>query len=177
MKICRPYKKAQIGHVTQRFHSNHLAVDFAYKHGTFLVAPENCTVVKIVTGEVISESLEDMKRGYGIRLKSVSRNAYHTYWHCLPAFPVRVGNTVIAGSPVAQMGNSGSVMVGGKWLPVNLSRLGKPYPGTHLHWDMMLDQIQIDPLKEIDWAIPVEYNLITAIWAVIRNIINLIKGQ
>ncbi|KKK86477.1 hypothetical protein LCGC14_2762880 [marine sediment metagenome] len=173
MKIAKPYKKAQSRHVTQGFHSNHLAVDLAYKYGSYLVAPENCRIVKIVKAEVISESLADMKRGFGIRLKSVSRNAYHTYWHCLPVFPVRVGDFVLQGKPVAQMGNSGSVMVGGKWLPVE----GRLRRGTHLHWDMMIDQIQVDPLKHIDWDIPVRYSMITAIMAVIQNMINLIKGR
>ena len=176
MKICRPYKKAQVGHVSQGFHSNHLAVDFPYKYGSYLVAPENCRVVKIVKAEVVSESLTDLKRGFGIRLRSVSRNAYHTYWHCLPVFPVRVGDFVLQGKPVAQMGNSGSVRVGSRWIPVE-GRYIKPHLGTHLHWDMLLDQIQVDSLLHIDWEIPIKYSVITAIMAIIQNMINLIKGR
>ena len=173
--IVKPYKEAQIGHITQGFHFNHPAIDFACKLGTFLVAPENCIVNEIISGKTISDSLEDMKRGYGIKLKSVSRDVYHIYWHCLPAFPVKVGDTVLQGKPVAQMGNSGSVKVGGKWLPVDLSRTKAPYLGTHLHWRMMINGIAVDPLLHIDWNIPIKYDLLTVIRMVVKGLSRLIN--
>uniref|UniRef100_A0A7V3JAF1 Peptidase M23 domain-containing protein n=1 Tax=candidate division CPR3 bacterium TaxID=2268181 RepID=A0A7V3JAF1_UNCC3 len=78
-------------------------------YGKFLCAPENCKIVKVVDSLELSESLEPLKRGYGILMKGVSSPYYHLYWHCLPVFPVCEGDFVNQGEIVAQMGNSGYV--------------------------------------------------------------------
>jgi len=174
MKISKPYKNAKPSDVSQGFSYKHPAVDFASKYGTFLVAPENCIVDVIVSAKKIDESLAPLERGYGIRIKSIANpNTSHTYWHCLPVFPVKVGDTVLQGQPVAQMGNSGSVRTGSKWIPVEI-RAKKPYLGTHLHWQYLLEGVPKDPLNYIDWDIPVKYNLLVVIRAIIQNILNLL---
>ncbi len=111
IKICRPYKKANISHITQNFHKKHKAIDIAYKYGTFLVAPENCVVERITTPDKINNSTSDLERGYGLLMKSITGDRRYAYWHCLPIFPVEEGETVLQGQIVAQMGNSGYV----KW--------------------------------------------------------------
>ena len=160
MKICRPYKDAKLFHISQGFGGFHTAADFAYKYGTFLVSPENCVVEGMVCAEKISGSFDDLERGYGIRLKSSStRDTLYLHWHCLPVFPVKVGDIVLQGQIVAQMGNSGSVRIGDRWILVE-ERLKPPYPATHDHFQMILEGVPVDPLKYIDWTIPVKYGLI-----------------
>jgi len=72
--ICKPYKNAQLNHVSQGFHDNHKAVDFAFKYRTYLVAPESCWVDRVITAETIDEG-EELSRGYGIVLKSFFNNS------------------------------------------------------------------------------------------------------
>ena len=161
-KISKPYKKATIAHVTQGYHKNHTAIDMSFKggHGTFLVAPEDGTIIKIVNADEIDGSVEDLKRGWGIRIRSTDKTRHHTYWHCMPVFPVDVGQKVKQGQIIAQMGNSGNVRSRGTYVPL-LERNKPPYRGTHLHWSMLENQIAVDALRYIDWTIPIKYSFWT----------------
>jgi len=167
VKICKPYKKAQKSHITQGFHKKHRAIDMAYKYGTFLVAPENCIVEKITTPKTLDNSTKGLEQGYGLLMESVVGNRRYAYWHCLPIFPVEVGEIVLQGQIVAQMGNSGYVKMGNKYVPID-KRLGKKKPGTHLHFSMSINGKIVNPLDYIDWSIPVKYSFLDVIRAVRR---------
>ena len=177
-KICKPYKEYQPSHITQGFHKNHTALDFGYKYGTFLVAPEDSIVYKVTKAETFDNSTEELSRGYGIRLKSNRHDSvYYLHWHTLPVFPVKVGDFVKQGQIVAQMGNSGFCIAGGKVVPIE-GRTKKPYLGTHDHFEMLVDGIAVDARLYIDLTTPVKYgilDLITAIKVILAKIKNLIK--
>ena len=110
-KLCKPYANAQPNHVFQRFgvvqpaasqgvsgSTTHTGVDMAfYKcYGTFLVAPEDSVVVNVITPTTyLLDTSKEVLRGYGVMLKSSLReNTFFLYWHCLPVFPVSVGQNV-----------------------------------------------------------------------------------
>ncbi len=176
-KICRPYKKASLSHITQGFHDNHKAIDFAFKYRTYLVAPEECIIDKIITPTIIDESLEDLNRGYGIVLSSpVIYGHEYFYWHCLPIFPVKEGDIVKQGQIIAQMGNSGFVKSGGKIVPLE-GRLKPPYKGTHLHWVMKIDNEIVNPIYHIDWNIPIPNDWLGAAKAILLNMLEFLKGR
>lgn len=147
----------------------------AWKYRTYLVAPEHCWVDRVITAETIDEG-EELSRGYGIVLKSFFNNHEHFYWHCLPIFPVKKGDIVKRGQIVAQMGNSGFVKSGGKVVPLE-DRLKPPYKGTHLHWAMKINDEIVDPLKHIDWSIPIRYDLWGAIKAILINMLSFLKSK
>ncbi len=177
MKICKPYKNCKITDITQSFSSNHTGVDFSGDYGEFLVAPENCLVYKITTPKTFDGKLEDLEKGYGIRLKScINPNTFYLYWHCLPIFPVIENQLVFQGEVVAQMGNSGFVKSGGQVVPIE-SRTQKPFLGTHLHAEMLMDGVAVDILKYISWDIEINYDILTSIKNIIQKINNLLKGR
>jgi len=142
MKLYPPYKGASKLHISQPFGVNpnsyqingHTGVDFASQYGTFLVAPENVKIEKVITPENIDNSFSSLKRGYGVLMKSMSEpDLYYLYWHCLPVFPVKVGDYVEGGRIVAQMGNSGMSFHAGQLVPLSERVSGKL--GTHLHYE------------------------------------------
>jgi len=152
-----PYKGAYKSHVSQGYTTTHQAVDFApYQgYGKWLCAPENVKITNIIDSLELSESLEPLKRGYGIAMQSIAYpTRYHIYWHCLPIFPVSVGDTIMAGGIVAQMGNSGECYRQGVLVP--LEERTKTKAGTHLHWEYF-DQgadnsrTYINFFNNIDW--------------------------
>ena len=173
MKICKPYKECDLTQLSQRFGVNvlprqpkgHTGIDFSYKYGTFLVAPENVVVRSVIKANNINKDTTPLLRGYGIEMSSLENpTRVHLYWHCLPVFPVKVGDIVMQGEAVAQMGNSGFVMSGSnnEIVPVEV-RTNAPYKGTHLHQEMRIDDKLVDPLRYIDFSIPIKYNIINAI--------------
>lgn len=183
MKYSKPYKEATLTQISQTFGVNplpyqprgHTGIDFVYKYGTFLVAPENVKISSIVKADSIREDLAPLSRGYGIEMQSISNpERIHLYWHCLPVFPVKVGDSVGQGEVVAQMGNSGFVFSNGQPVPVEI-RTDAPYKGTHLHWEVKLNGNLVDPLKDLNWGIEIEYNTISVIRQIIQSISNLFK--
>ena len=175
--ICKPYKLANIGHVSQDFSDRHKAVDFAFRRGSLLVAPEHCWVEKIITAETVDENLNELSRGYGIVLKSAFNNSQHLYWHCHPVFPVKENDMIRQGQIVAQMSNSGFVKSDGKIVPIK-DRLKFPYKGVHVHWEMLVNGEPVDPLKHIDWDIPVANSIrdkLLAIKMILLKILELLK--
>jgi murein DD-endopeptidase MepM/ murein hydrolase activator NlpD len=183
--LCPPYFNAKLSHISQRFGAiqgfdgkPHLGVDLApYNgYGIFLVAPENCTVEKIIENNDIYVDKDEMQRGFGILLKSTTSQYYYLYWHCLPFFPIKVGETVLQGQPVAQMGNTGMVYRNGVYVP--LEERTKTKEGTHAHWEMCSNyyskRYYVDPLQFIDWSIKI--NNPKGILVAISNIITKIKS-
>ena len=60
------------------------------------------------------------------------------------------------------------------------AKLKYPYPGKHLHWAMKINQQTVDPLKWLDWNIPVKYSFldkIKAMMKILMNMLDLIKGR
>jgi hypothetical protein len=166
-----PYKKASKLHISQGYHEGHQALDFApYNgYGTWLVAPEDVVVESIVDSLVVSESLEPLARGYGIQM--MDRNELHyVYWHCLPLFPVHVGEIIGKGKPVAQMGNSGNVFAGGVYVPPD-KRMDKA--GTHLHLEVfrMVGGKRVYEEPNITWEEPnyTWFDQVNAMIKVLRN--------
>jgi len=184
--ICKPYKSAKLSDISNPFGANpqwyngvpHNGVDWVSSYGTPLVAPELCIVDNIITGESINADLAPLSRGYGIILKGLISGKFHLYWHCLPMFPVKCGQTLKQGDVCAFMGNSGFVMTHGVVVPIKL-RTQPPYPGTHLHQEVFIfdsnsQRVYENPLKLVDFSIPISYNLLTSIMIIIKKIINLI---
>jgi murein DD-endopeptidase MepM/ murein hydrolase activator NlpD len=182
MLISKPYKTAKLSDISQPFGVNpqpyqpqgHTGVDFCAPYGTFLVAPDNCKVERIITDTNFNADLSPLSRGYGILLKSITQPYTYLHWHCLPAFPVKEGDTVLRGQPVAQMGNSGFVMSNGVIVPVE-RRTQPPYPGTHDHFEMRINSQFVDPIKYMDFSIPIKYDLMTTISEILKKMIGLIK--
>jgi len=182
LKISKPFRNCTPQSLTQGFSQSHQAVDFAGKYGEFLVAICNSKILNTITAENIESTGEELRRGYGIRLQSVENPAVsYTYWHCLAFFPVKIGDTVLQGQPVAQMGNSGFVLSNGKYVEIDIRTI-PPYPGTHLHWSMGTNNSDgtytpLDPSKLIDWSIEIKYSIIDTIKAFLQSISNFLKGR
>lgn len=154
--ICKPYKECKQTQITKYFSDNHQAVDFAYKLGTALVAPADCIVENIEDANSPHEMNKEWQGGWGIRLKSTRHdNMVFVHWHCTPFFPVKVGDFVKQGDFVAQMGNSGDCVVGGKLLTFE-EKMARPDKGVHDHFIMMIDGIMVNPLEHIDWGIEIK---------------------
>ena len=182
LKLCKPYKNCQRNHIGQLFGNiqgfdgkPHTGVDFVSQYGTFLVAPELCTVQKIITDSNFNPDLAPLSRGYGILLRSlVNPNVTFLHWHCNPVFPVNEGDTVAQGQPVAMMGNSGFCLSWGAIVPTEL-RTKSPFPGTHDHFEVRIDGQYVDPLKYIDWSIDIKYDIFTAIKEIINKTLNILR--
>ena len=180
MKICKPFKNATKASITQGFHSEHLANDFAGKYGEFLVSPFNGKVVNIIGAETLDGSQDLLRNGCGIKIQSAEDPSMSiSYWHTLQIFPVKKGDVVLMGQPVAQLGNTGFVLANGKYVEIDIRTL-PPYPGTHVH--ITYGKVKEDGTYEnldyssfIDWDIPIKYDLITAIMATLQSIKNILK--
>ena len=160
--LSKPFAAATLYKISQRFGVNpqwyqpdgHPGVDWTDDYGTPLLAGEDSLVVGITTPGVITDDPEYMRRGFGISLRGDS-GLECLYWHCLPIFPVNVGDNVRRGQIVAYMGNSGFVTVAGGIIPVEYRSL-PPYRGTHVHQEVVKDGKRVDPLNEIDMLLPIE---------------------
>jgi murein DD-endopeptidase MepM/ murein hydrolase activator NlpD len=169
MKLTRPFVHASTKRITQTYHPGHQALDFWAMWGTPLVAPEDCKVERIVTelkgqGEGYDEST--LERGYGVWLRGLETGLIHLYWHTAGVLPVFGGEEVKRGQIVAFMSNSGYVISGGSYVPLE-ERNDKPYRGTHLHWNVypknkkigVYSNKALNPLDYIDWDIPLHISL------------------
>ena len=180
--IYPPYKNAKLSDVSQGFSFVHQAIDFAPSsgYGTFLVAPERVIVERIVTKTSMADNFDELKRGYGIKMKSVSNSYRHyLYWHCLPVFPVDEGDLVEAGAIVAEMGNSGLVYSNGVY--VELADRTTTHKGTHLHlecYDIVNGTaVYSDVLKIINFSQDINLGIVKATSQIFTKMINLIKGR
>lgn len=175
MNYCKPYKNAKPSDITQGFSDTHKANDWVSAYGTWLVAPFNGKVVAIQGADKLDSSDFEMERGCGIRILSIENPEIgFCYWHTLEFFPVKVGDTVLQGQPIAQMGNTGFVYSNGGYVLIK-NRLDGNHPGTHAHISCGTQEEYFDYSKLIDWSIEVKYDLLTTISAVIQNIINFLK--
>lgn len=169
-----PYKGANKSHISQGYHDAHKALDFSPYQGwgKFLCAPENVKITNVIDSLELSESLDPMKRGYGVMMQSIEHpTRYHLFWHCLPISIVSMGDTVMAGGIVAQMGNSGECYRGGVYVP--LEDRNKTKAGTHLHWEYFDEGADgsrnyINFFNEIDWNAQPNYSILDQIIAITK---------
>lgn len=172
MNFLKPGSKVTIA---QGFSDSHKAIDWAGRYGSWLVAPEDGTITIVITPDTFDGTTEDLFKGYGIRMKGVS-GIEHVYWHCLPFFPVGVGQMVRVGQPIAQMGNSGFVLSFGQIVPLEV-RTKSPYPGTHCHQEMVQGGTFLNPLEHIDLTLPVEIPIemrLKSIATVLKHILKVV---
>lgn len=180
--ICPPYKNAKLSHINQYFNGViHNGVDWCPSEnaiGTPLVAPENCIIDNIITEATVNEDLAPLIRGYGIIMKGTTSNKFHLFWHCLPVFPVGLGQTIKQGQIVAYMGNSGFCKRNNIYVPIEI-RNNPPYYGTHLHQECFTfingQRVYEDPLIYMDFSIPISHDLKESIQIIINKIINMFK--
>jgi murein DD-endopeptidase MepM/ murein hydrolase activator NlpD len=144
------FRGMQPTHITQGFHKIHPGLDVVGAYGTPLCAPEDCLVQGINGDKPVDGSLDGLRYGYGISLKGKETGHTYLYWHCLPYFPVWGGDSVKRGQIVAFMGNAGHVVVGGQVVPID-ERLSPSKPGTHLHIEMEMGELDVDPLPLINF--------------------------
>jgi murein DD-endopeptidase MepM/ murein hydrolase activator NlpD len=104
------------GYLTQGFHAGHNGLDFGVVVGT----PVKATM----DGKVIYAGWND--QGYG-NLVIVENGPYRTYYAHLSNIPVTIGDTVNAGATVGLSGNTGNST------------------GPHLHYEVRLNNVPIDP--------------------------------
>ncbi|MCK9370874.1 M23 family metallopeptidase [Candidatus Dojkabacteria bacterium] len=175
IKICKPFKSCTPNKLTQEFSEYHKANDYASFYSDYLVAPFNCKIATIRTTPKLDYSDFDLKAGCGIRMVSIEDPTIScVYWHCLPVFPVSEGDTVLQGQPVACMGNTGWVESNGVYVPINI-RLFPPFPGTHVHLSISKNDVPFDFSKNIDWTIPVNFDLKATIQNTVNKILSLLK--
>ena len=168
----RPFKNATSNKISTPFTLVHPAVDWFDKYGTPLVAPEDCVVMGITGEEFTPDNYEPLRRGYGIKLRG---NYDWLFWHCQPIFAVRVGEEVKAGQIIGYMGNSGNVLAGGKYVPVE-ERANEPHSGTHLHLECWNGIVRIDPVPLMTEEPNYTYfEAIKAISITIGKLLNLLK--
>lgn len=178
IKLCRLFQKCTPNNITQGFHDGHKAVDISGSYGEDIVSPFNAKVIDIVEDvpeQNVDESLEDLRRGYGIKLRSIENPSIEfLVWHTLPIFAVEEGETVLQGQPICEMGNSGFVYQGGQYVEIDL-RTVPPYKGTHAHVELYIDGERVDYLKYVDWLIPIKYDAFAFISKILRNFFKLLN--
>lgn len=191
LKLCPPYRGCNPNNVTQGFTPKlHEAVDVGGTFGTFLVAPFDAKIERITQATKFDEAANEVQNGCGLLMTAVADPSYRVvYWHCLPNFPVKAGDIVKQGTPVAQMGNTGYVVGNGmiytvaerekeysESTPTNL-----PKKGVHAHISFGIGDgtadgtVNRDIREFIDWTAPISYDLKVAILGVLRNISKLFK--
>ena len=151
-----------------------------------LLAPCKVKIYNLIDGEVLMQNSDaEVSKGYGVLMKPLDTDfppdTYFLYWHCRPVFPVNINDIVEQGQPVAQMGNSGYVMTGGKYIPINQRDI-PPFYGTHLHFEYFTDKFDgsgrnfMDVLPLIDWTIPVSNSgVLGAITTILAKISSILK--
>ena len=163
--------------VSQIYHEGHKALDITgnktnFGYGTPLCAPENCTILGITdTGKL--DDPDELAYGYGVSFKGESGLTY-LFWHCLPIFPVWGGDLVSQGQIIAYMGNAGNVYQGGQYVPLS-ERTSKPYKGTHVHVQVEMNGVRIDPLPLIDFSQQPTYTTLDFMGAYIKILQKQIK--
>jgi murein DD-endopeptidase MepM/ murein hydrolase activator NlpD len=180
-KLSAPYKGCRDVHITQGWKEVvHPALDIAKfdsRHGMGepLTAPEDVTILRI-SGETLTTGHDAIKNGYGVYMKGLETGLVHLYWHTYPVFPVKVGETVKRGKIVAFMSNSGYVVSGGKYVPIE-SRL-TTHDGTHLHWEVMAESYVIGKKKPfvnytgmIDWTLQPTYTWMDQKLAILKTVL------
>ena len=184
--LMSPYLGAKLLDVTQSFGVNkqpyqpngHTGVDFSFSHckGKFLVAPEKCTVVQIVTDNTLdNDYYPELERGYGIFLQPFSNSrVLYLFWHCEQVFPVNVGQVVEQGEIVAQIGNSGMCFQGGVYVPLADRNSEK---GSHLHYEKRINGICVNVLPDIDFSLQPKLDITKAVSQILTKLTNMILNR
>lgn len=182
IKILKPYKNFSSINVTQGFHQFHKAIDSlpirksGLAYGTPLVAPEKCKIGKIY-GNIRTDTNAELTNGYGLFMKGLETGYEHLYWHTQPVMPVNLGDVVERGTIVAYCGNSGNVISGGIYVPIE-ERLTPNFKGTHLHQVITKDGFPFNPLIAMDTVTEPNYTIfdeIKAITITLGKIVGLLK--
>jgi murein DD-endopeptidase MepM/ murein hydrolase activator NlpD len=116
--VDKPSGRPLVGRLTQASHSGHTALDIAVPVGT----PVKATM----DGEVVYAGWNN--QGYG-NLVIVENGPYRTYFAHLSKIPVQVGQRVRAREVVGLSGNTGNST------------------GPHLHYEVRLNNQQLDPAR------------------------------
>ena len=170
MKFLKQYRGFNIDRVTQIFHQFHKSIDSYPQrkgltaYGTPLVAPEKCTIGKVYGNEYTPNDTTPFKNGYGLWMKGES-GYEHQYWHTLPIFPVKTGDVVERGTIVAYVGNSGNVLSGGVYVPVEERIFDNNRAGTHLHHTIVKLGVPYDPMTLLDLETEPSYTILDEIKA------------
>jgi murein DD-endopeptidase MepM/ murein hydrolase activator NlpD len=181
MKYSAPFKGCTPANISQGYKStSHPALDI-YKAGTNngrgepLTAPEDVRILHI-SGDQLTTGHSALKNGFGIYMLGLESGNVHLYWHTFPAFPVTVGEVVKRGKIVAFMSNSGYVLSGGKYVPLE-DRYTKD-DGIHLHWEVLAQPWGIHLKKnfvrfdtDIDWNSQPTYNVLEQKIAILKTIL------
>lgn len=111
-----PWGRPVGGRLTQAYHTRHNGLDFGVPVGT--------PVRSTMDGRVVYAGWND--QGYG-NLVIVENGPYRTYYAHLSSMPVSVGQQVTAGTVIGLSGNTGNST------------------GPHLHYEIRINQMAIDP--------------------------------
>src|ERR1044072_5512376 len=111
----------------------HPALDLYKGYNAYIVASHDCYIY-----DILNKNNPDLSRYRAVKTLFQDEGQWYelVYGHCNNIY-TNIGDTVVAGSLLASMGNTGDVYSQG--LPVSQSpavRLNPPYPGTHLHWQL-----------------------------------------
>lgn len=109
----------------------HPGTDIYKGYNAWIVASHDAYIYKIV-----NKNNPDLSRYRAVHTLFQDEGQYYelVYGHCNNIY-ANIGDTVVADSLLASMGNTGDVYSQG--LPVPVSQRSKPpYPGTHLHWQL-----------------------------------------
>ena len=107
------------GVITQRASWYHMAIDIANRHAPPVIAADS--------GNIIYAGC--IRHGYGCHIVIDHHNGYKTLYAHLQRIYVRVGEAVRQGQQIGQMGSTGRST------------------GTHLHFEIRLHDIKLNPLK------------------------------
>jgi len=111
------------GRLTQGFHAGHHAIDLANSVGTPIYAAES--------GKVIRAKGSGWNGGYGNNIKIQHPSGLTTLYAHLNVLNVKVGDTVVRGQQIAQMGNTGRST------------------GPHVHFEVIQGKNKLNPLQFI----------------------------
>lgn len=178
MRYTIPYKDATPARVTQGFHEEHKALDMisqitSFGQGVPLVAPERVKIIAFSGDQFTPNTNAPLVKGFGLIMQGLESFSFHLYWHTGPYFPVNVGDVIERGKIVAYMSNSGYVLVGGKYVPIEERYTNK---GTHLHWENFETYANgkkgsfVDPAERIDWTLQPTYTT-TEQWVSIGKVL------
>jgi murein DD-endopeptidase MepM/ murein hydrolase activator NlpD len=109
----------------------HSGTDIYKAYDAYIVSSHDCYVFKIV-----NKNNPDLSKYRAVHTLFQDEDTGDwkelVYGHCNKIY-VSVGDTVVRGSLLASMGNTGDVYSQGLPVPQD-KRTKPPYPGTHLHW-------------------------------------------
>jgi len=135
MKFIRPINDST-PNVTNPFSSTHKGVDYGYNVGEPVYASESGTVISSVNSYTTNWTTTGTltTKDYGNYIKIKHDSQYTTLYAHLrhDSLLFNVGEQVKKGQKIAEVGNTGNST------------------GPHLHWELRLNEIVIDPISLMD---------------------------